>query len=674
MGFRIGVDIGGTFTDTTVLDDDGTVTISKTPSVPNAPEQGVIDGIVLGLERAGLSPAACTALVNSSTIAVNSVVQRNGAAVGLLVTEGFEDLLELGRVKMSDPFSLKAVRQTPLVAKSWVRGVKERIDAGGRIVTPLDRRRLLSAARDLVAQGAEALAIIFLHSHANPAHETAAKNALARTFPRLDIATSSEVWPQIREYERATVLVMNSYIAPKVGRYIRSLDAMKGAPGLVCPLYISGSNGGIMPASHATARPITTLLSGPSAGIVAAANLMRNAGIDKGITLDIGGTSADICVLERPEIPYAWGQEIEGLPVAVPYVDVSSIGAGGGSVAYADNLGVLKVGPRSAGAVPGPAAYDYGGREPTLTDAYLVTGLIDPGNFVGGRIKLNPARAAEAITPLAKMLRLGVTEAAAGIIRVTTSNLMAEFTRLMAKRGVDPRDFVLIAFGGAGPTHACLLADELHIRRIAIPVSPGTFCALGSVLSDFRLDYLKTVYAPIGDISEQAIESWYAEIAARARDTLDEVRREIAELRVIRTADVRYLGQGFQVAIPFERVGELPDNFRAEYRKLYGPRHDDAPVEVINFRATVVGVTRKPMPRWASVEDAASEANEREVLLGTSWQVCPAYRRHRMQPGWRAAGPLLVDQADTTTVVTAGWAVEVDALGNLMLMKGHAER
>jgi N-methylhydantoinase A len=674
MAFRIGVDIGGTFTDTTVLDDNGTVTISKTPSVPHAPEQGVLDGIMLGLERAGLSPAACTALVNSSTIAVNSVVQRNGAAVGLLVTEGFEDLLELGRVKMSDPFSLKAMRQSPLVAKNWVRGVKERVDAGGRIRVPLDRRRLLAAARELVAQGAEALAIIFLHSHANPAHEVAAKDMLVRKFPRLDIATSSEVWPQIREYERATVLVMNSYIAPKVGRYIRSLDTMKSEPGLACPLYISGSNGGIMPSSHATARPISTLLSGPSAGIVAAANLMRNAGIDKGITLDIGGTSADICVLETPEIPYAWGQEIEGLPVAVPYVDVSSIGAGGGSIAYADNLGVLKVGPRSAGAVPGPAAYDRGGREPTLTDAYLVTGLIHPDNFVGGRIKLNPARAGEAIGPLADTLRLGLIEAAAGIIRVTTSNLMAEFTRLMAKRGVDPRDFVLIAFGGAGPTHACLLADELHIRRIAIPVSPGTFCALGSVLSDFRLDYLKTVYAAIEKVPEQMIEGWYADISAQARNTLQEVSREIAELKVIRTADVRYLGQGFQVAIPFERMADLPDGFRAEYRKLYGPRHDDAPVEVINFRATVVGVTRKPLPRWASVEGAPSAENERKVFLGTSWQTCPVYRRHQMQPGWSATGPLLVDQADTTTLVTTGWSAKVDALGNLMLNKGSAAR
>jgi N-methylhydantoinase A len=674
MAFRIGVDIGGTFTDTTVLDDDGTVTISKTPSVPNAPEQGVIEGIVLGLERAGLPPGACVALVNSSTIAVNSVVQRNGAAVGLLVTEGFEDLLELGRVKMSDPFSLKAVRQPPLVAKDWVRGVHERISASGKIVKPLDRVGLLAAADELVAQGAEALAIIFLHSHANPAHERAAAKTLARKFPKLDIATSSEVWPQVREYERATVLVMNSYIAPKVGRYIRSLDAMKSKPGLACPLYISGSNGGIMPSSHATARPISTLLSGPSAGIVAAANLMRNAGIDKGITLDVGGTSADICVLETPDIPYAWGQEIEGLPVAVPYVDVSSIGAGGGSLAYADNLGLLKVGPRSAGAVPGPAAYDRGGSEPTLTDAYLTTGLIDPGNFVGGRIKLNPARAAGAIAPLAKALRLGVTEAAAGIIRVTTSNLMAEFTRLMAKRGVDPREFVLIAFGGAGPTHACLLADELHIRRIAIPVSPGTFCALGSVLSDFRLDYLTTVYAPIEDVSERAIEDWYADIQARARETLQDVRGEIAELKVMRAADVRYLGQGFQVAIPFKRIADLPEHFGAEYRKLYGPRHDDAPVEVINFRATVVGVTRKPLPKWASVEGAASDRNERKVFLGRSWKVCPVYRRHAMQPGWTATGPFLVDQADTTTVVTDGWAAEVDQLGNLLLDKGHSAR
>jgi N-methylhydantoinase A len=671
MAFRIGVDIGGTFTDTTVLDEDGTVTISKTASVPHAPEQGVLEGLALGLENAGRPPDQCVALVNSSTIAVNSVVQRNGAAVGLLVTRGFEDLLELGRVKMSDPFSLKAVRCPPLVAKHWVRGVRERINASGRVIKALDKQGLIGAARELIEQGAEALAIIFLHSHANPAHEQAAKAALARRFRNIDIAISSEIWPQIREYERATVLVMNSYIAPRVGRYIRSLDARKGDTGFKCPLYISGSNGGIMPASHATARPITTLLSGPSAGIVAAANLMQNIGIAKGITLDIGGTSADICVLETADIPYAFGQEIEGLPVAVPYVDVSSIGAGGGSVAYADNLGVLKVGPRSAGAVPGPAAYDRGGKEPTLTDAYLATGLIDPGNFIGGRIKLDPTRSADAIGALAKTLRLGLTETAAGIIRVTTSNLIAEFTRRMAKRGVDPRDFVLIAFGGAGPTHACLLADELYIRRVAVPVSPGTFCALGSVLSDFRLDYLTTVYARFHDIAEPTIEAWYDDVHARARAALNDVMSEIATLRAVRTADVRYLGQGFHVSIPFECMAELPENFRAEYRKLYGDRHDEAPMEVINFRATVVGVTRKPLPKWSSAKSTAPTRSERNVFLGGAWRACPVYRRDAMRPGWSARGPFLVDQADTTVVVTEGWEAEVDPLGNILLQKGH---
>jgi N-methylhydantoinase A len=671
MAFRIGVDIGGTFTDTTVLDEDGTVTISKTPSVPHAPEQGVLEGLALGLATAGLPADQCVALVNSSTIAVNSVVQRNGAAVGLIVTRGFEDLLELGRVKMSDPFSLKAVRCPPLVAKHWVRGVSERINASGRVVEALDKQQLIAAARELIDQGAEALAIIFLHSHANPAHEQAAKKALTRKFRNIDVAVSSEVWPQIREYERATVLVMNSYIAPRVARYIRSLDARRGDIGVKCPLYISGSNGGIMPASHATARPITTLLSGPSAGIVAAANLMQNIGIDKGITLDVGGTSADICILETADIPYAFGQEIEGLPVAVPYVDVSSIGAGGGSVAYADNLGVLKVGPRSAGAVPGPAAYGRGGTEPTLTDAYLATGLIDPGNFIGGRVKLDPTRSAEAIGTLAKTLRLDLTETAAGIIRVTTSNLMAEFTRLMAKRGVDPRDFVLIAFGGAGPTHACLLADELYIRRIAIPISPGTFCALGSVLSDFRLDYLTTVYARLHDISEQTIVAWYDDVHMRAKAALRDVMSEIAVLRLVRTADVRYLGQGFHVSIPFERMAELPENFRAEYRKLYGDRHDDAPMEVINFRATVVGVTRKLLPQWRPVESAALSRSERDVFFGGAWQPCPVHRRDAIRPGWTARGPFLVDQADTTIAVTAGWQAEVDCLGNILLQKGH---
>jgi N-methylhydantoinase A len=403
--------------------------------------------------------------------------------------------------------------------------------------------------------------------------------------------------------------------------------------------------------------------------VVAALHLMRASNLPRVVTMDLGGTSADLCVLSEGHVPYAWDQEIEGLPVTLPSVDVSSIGAGGGSIAYADNLGLLRVGPQSAGADPGPVAYGRGGKYPTLTDAYLVSGFIDPASFLGGELPLDVDRAREALDELARTLNLGLRETAAGIIRVATSSLAAEFTRLAAKKGIDPREFVLVAFGGAGPTHACLLAEEMHIPHIAIPASPGTFCAMGSVLADFRLDYLKTVYGPLEDVSQADVDTWVGEVEARAHETLRAAATDVVGIQTLRTADLRYLGQGYEVPIPFERLDDLPERFRSEYRRLYGPRGDEAPLEIINIRATVLGSTRPMAFRWTGGSRVEPAKGTRRVdVLGREYE-CPVYVRAGMPPGWQARGPFIVEQPDTTGVVTAGWAAEVDAVGTLHLRK-----
>jgi N-methylhydantoinase A len=667
---KIGVDIGGTFTDVAVVVSDGRVVTHKTPSTPRAPAEAVLQGIKESLGKAGLDPALCTSFVHGSTVGVNTIITRTGAKVGVLVTKGFEDLLELGRTKMPDPFSLFTARPIPLSRKDWVRGVRERIDSKGQVLEPLDEGALIASAKELVQQGAEILAIVFLNAYRNPAHENTARAKLHDALPNVDVAISTDIWPQVREYERATVLVMNSFIGPKVKRYLTHLQHEQRDIGLRCPLYMTSSNGGIVPLSHAIDRPISTLLSGPASGIIAAMHLMRLSHLPRIVTMDIGGTSADLCVIDGDEVPYAWDQEIEGLPVTLPSVDVSSIGAGGGSIAYADNLGLLRVGPQSAGADPGPVAYGRGGTKPTLTDAYLLSGFIDPDNFLGGRLSLDVARAREALKDLADVLKLGLRETASGVIQVATSNLAAEFTRLAAKKGIDSREYALVPFGGAGATHACLLADEVNINHIAIPYSPGTFCAAGSVLADFRLDYLWTVYAPLEKLTQAEVDSWFAQVEARARETLAEVKSDVLEIRTQRSVGVRYLGQGYEVSVPLPELSELPARFREEYRRLYGPRGDDAPLEVINIRATVIGTTRKMDFKWVGESKSAPPKGSRKIdLLGQEYE-CPVYVRATMPPGWRANGPFIVDQPDTTCVATPGWNGEVDSIGTLHLRKG----
>jgi N-methylhydantoinase A len=667
--YKIGVDIGGTFTDVTIVETGGRVTSHKTPSTPRAPAEAVLRGLHEAIDRARLDPARCMSFVHGSTIGVNTIIQRTGARVGVLLTKGFEDLLELGRTKMPDPFSLFTMRPVPLARKDMVRGVVERIDAKGRVITRLDEQSLVAGAKELLQAGADILAVVFINAYRNPAHEQQARSRLREAFPKTELIASTDIWPQVREYERATVAVMNGYIAPKMEQYLGELQKGEGGIGLRCPLYITSSNGGIVPISHAIARPISTLLSGPASGVVATLQLMKASKLDQVVTMDIGGTSADLCVLDGGNVPYAWDQEIDGLPVTLPSVDVSSIGAGGGSIAYADNMGLLRVGPQSAGADPGPVAYGRGGTQPTLTDAYLVSGFIDPANFLGGQLPLDIERARGAIDTLAKKLKLGFREAASGVIEVATSNLAAEFTRLAAKKGIDPREYTLVPFGGAGATHACLLAEDVHIRRIAIPYSPGTFCATGSVLADFRLDYVRTVYSPVDKMDQADVDAWVKEMEARARDTLAEGSDQIESTYTVRTADVRYAGQGYEVAVQYDRLAELPERFRNEYIRLYGPRIDEAPLEVISIRATVIGVSRKATPGWGGGEGRSEPRGSRRIEFSGHEYECLVYARAEMAPGWTGVGPFIVDQPDTTCVVTPGWRGRVDAIGTLHLTR-----
>ena len=673
--YMIGVDIGGTFTDVAMLDaETGEQWFGKTESTPPGFEAGVVKGITGVLAQTGRSPEDCAGFVHGTTLALNAILTRSGARLGLLTTEGFGDVLEIGRLQMPDPFNLYTQKPVPLVRRQFVAEVAERVLGSGDVLTPLREEAVREAAARLVGRGVDAIAICFINAYKNPTHEIAAVEIVQRHHPTVSVSRSSEVWPEIREYERAMVTVMNAYVAPKVRTYLDSLQERVDEMRLAGPLHVTTSNGGMLPARLVKERPGTTLLSGPAAGVIASAQLSETCGIDNVLALDIGGTSADIAVLTKAQIPYSTETRIGDFPLIFPSVDVSSVGAGGGSIARLDNMGVIKVGPSSAGAVPGPACYGRGGTSPTVTDAYLATGILDPENFLGGQLRLRPELAREALAALARQTRYSERELAEGVLRVATSNLLVGVARAEAHKGIDIREFTLLAYGGAGPTHACFLAEELAIRRIAVPPSPGTFCAWGSLLADFRLDWAQTIHRPAAEMPLAELSAWYAEREAQGRELLAAERATLDGIHALRSADMRYRGQGHNLEVSLthdvlhgDDANGLSGPFHRRYHDVYGTSDPSVPVELVTARLTLVGRTRKRPLREVGVPPAAPTARTREVFVRGHASTVPAFARRDLNVGWQYRGPCLIDQLDSTTFVQPGWHVHVDQYGILHL-------
>lgn len=677
-GYTIGVDIGGTCTDVAMIDSNTKQQFFfKTETIPSNVEQGVVNGVAGILTQQGRKPEECAAFIHGTTLALNAVLTRNGAKVGLLVTRGFGDVLEVGRLQMPDPFNFYTQKPSPLIRRNFVREVDERILGNGKVDTPLSAANVEAAAAELVAKGAELLAICFINSFRNPAHEQEAARIIRERHPGMSLSLSSEVWPEIREFERTMVTVMNAFVTPKVATYLDRLHGRLGALGLNGPVNITTSNGGMLPARVVKGRPGTTLLSGPASGIIASTQLAASCGIDNIIAFDMGGTSSDFAVIVNAEIPYSNETRIGDLPVIFPCVDVISIGAGGGSIARLDNLGVLKMGPESAGADPGPVCYGRGGTAPTTTDAYLATGILDGDNFLGGRVKLDGERAAQAIAALASQTKYTPDEFAEGMLRVATSNLIVGIGKIEGRIGIDIRDFAILAYGGAGPTHACMLAEELGMRRVVVPLSPGTFCALGSLAADFRMDFVQTVNTKLEAPDWPRIRKWFAEREEQARTQLSGEMDLVDSMVAIRTGDVRFEGQGFNTEISMpDAVLKGGDSaafsaaFHARYEQLYGVAQAHVPGELVNIRLTVIG-RRKPnaMAQIAQHDEAPVPTGAREVYFGGLRRTIPVYRRGDLGAGARFSGPCVVDQDDTTTFIKTGWDAEIDAHGVLHLTR-----
>ncbi|TNM63452.1 hydantoinase/oxoprolinase family protein [Aliirhizobium smilacinae] len=672
--YRLGIDIGGTFTDLVLMDEASGETLSfKTASVPSDPAQAVLNGIELLQKEHGIEPGSIGYFVHGTTLGLNTVIQRAGATTGLLVTKGFRDILEIGRLRLSDPTNFYVEKIKPLVARQHVGEIDERIGVDGRVHRPLDLEAAEATVETLIGQGVESLAVCFMHAYRNGAHEVQLAAHIRERFPQLYVSTSSEIWPQQREYERSLVTVINAYIGGQLRGYFDRLHDGMSRIGVKASLLTTKSNGGIMTAHAGAERPVETLLSGPASGAMGALQTGRTAGYDKIVGFDMGGTSVDIAIVDG-DVLYSTESQVGDFPVIMPTVDISSIGAGGGSIAWLDPSGVLKVGPRSAGAVPGPAAYGRGGKLPTVTDAYVRIGLYSPGRVLGGGLVLDHDLAEAALATLAEPLGLDTGAVASGILDVTTANMYAQFMPLMARKGIDPREFSLLAYGGAGPGHAFLLAREVGSTRVIVPRSPGTLCALGSLVTDLRRDFIRTVSVDLLHRAPDGLERELAGLKQQAFDWLASQDTTMTDRKVETSADMRYRGQSFDLTVSFDSLDAtvLLDGFHAQYQRIYGFSDPKADVEITNLRVAAIGVTGKP--KQVVDKDASGKKHVRKanpIRIGTLIEdrkpvAAGFYDRATLVAGDWFEGPAVIEAADTTVYVPAGFTVHVDAWGNLI--------
>ncbi|MDW8120478.1 MAG: hydantoinase/oxoprolinase family protein, partial [Chloroflexota bacterium] len=661
----IGVDIGGTFTDF-VLVRGQEVRVHKVPSTPRDPSLALVQG----LQEMGVRPGEAGVLVvHGSTVATNALLERKGALTAFITTAGFEDLLEIGRQNRPSLYDLNQERPMPLVPRHLRFGVPERLDFRGNPLLALTPQQARALAERVKATGAEAVAVSLLFSFLNPAHEMLLKDALQQVAPNLFLSVSCEVFPEYREYERGSTVTVNSYVGPKMAGYLRRLGEVLGRR-----LRIMQSNGGSMGAEAAATLPVRTILSGPAGGVVGAFTVASQAGFPQVITLDMGGTSTDVSLCPG-RIQETTSSVISGVPIGLPMIDIHTVGAGGGSIARLDAGGALRVGPDSVGADPGPACYGKGDQV-AVTDANLFLGRLDPRWFLGGRMALDVERSRWALGRLAKEMGTDLLGAASGVVRVVNANMERAVRAISLERGFDPRQFTLLPFGGAGPQHACELAQELRIPRVFVPLFPGALSAYGCAIADVVKDFSRTFLRRLDSLSVEELGRQFAAMEERGRlDLLDE---GVAEERIMfqRFLDVRYVGQSYELTVPCPPLdsaltAEAARRFHQAHDQRFGYSDPRAPVEVVNIRLKAIGVSDKPQweARSAGETPAPSDAilDRLPVAFGGQWVETPIYVRERLQPGHTFPGPAVVVQMDATTVVPPGWRVRVDGYGNLVV-------
>jgi N-methylhydantoinase A len=677
--YRVAVDTGGTFSDFVYLNEDtGAVSIGKVASTPDDPSRAILQGVET-LTAQGVSAADIASFCHGTTVGTNALLEGKGVRTGLLVTEGFRGLYEVAeQARPYGPaiFNVMYDKPEPLVPPSLTGEVRERVDFRGDVLVPLDEAALRETLRHLNAKGIEALAVCLLFSFLHPEHEARVRDIAREELPGCDVSLSSDILPQIREYYRLSTTVINAYLQPILAHYIQSLDRRLRDAGVTSrQKYIMQSNGGTSTFAEAARTAVTTVLSGPAGGVTAGVALSRMTGLPNIITFDMGGTSCDVSLIKDGEPVFASRGKIEGRDLAVPMMDINTVSAGGGTIARADRFGLLDVGPQSAGAVPGPAAYGRGGEAATITDCNLVLGYLSADNFLGGRMTLDRARANDAVARVAAPLGLDIAAAAEGIVRIIEVKMQEAIKAISTMRGHDLRDFMLLAFGGAGPVHAARMAHDLGMAGVIVPLYPGVFSAIGLLMSDVKHDYIRSRMTQMSALTAQAVNEVFEQLETRARDDLRRDGFGDNDIRIERALDMRYAGQGYEVTMACTaeqtaRLGELRKAFDAEHKSQFGHSAPEEPVEVVSYRVRGIGVLSpvsmpRFMPAGGTLADALRET--RPVRFDGTTVECPVYQRDKLDVGLSLRGPAILDQFDCTTVICAGQVARVDEWKNLIV-------
>jgi N-methylhydantoinase A len=675
MAYRIGVDIGGTFTDFCAFDEQSkSVHTLKVLSTPDRPGQEVVDGLAALRERYGIEPADISYFTHGTTIGVNTVIQRTGVNLCLFTTKNFEDVLEVARLKMPDPYDLFSRRPVPLVTKEKVFQIGGRILADGSQDEALDEQSVHAAIAGVRAVGGEAVVIALLHAYRNPDHEHQVRDIVHRQAPELSVICACDVWPVIREYERTVTAVVAGYVQPRVAQYLTALEQSLASAGVPAAPMITKSNGGIMSAALGKTQCAQMLLSGTAAGVIGASYVARMTGSANTMSIDVGGTSADVAFIRDGEPQYGVGEMIGEFPIHIPTVSVTSIGEGGGSIAWVDAHGVLKVGPQSAGSSPGPACYGKGGTRATITDAFCVCGFLGQADLAYSAVQLDVESARGAVAKIAQTLGLGTQQAAEAIIKVAVSGMYLEISKLLSRYGIDPREFTLQAFGGAGPMLSCFVARELGMNRVVVPMTPGVLSAFGGLIADIKNDFIKTVYCDL-ESATSILRDGFAELRDSAISWLRDEQAFTGEATLLYTADLRYRGQSFEIEtilqdswIQHGDLTSIAQAFHAEHARVYEHADADAAVQIINLRLVILGAAPKPeLNQLPQASRSPEPIGEIEVFYDGATQTAALYDRAVLLAGQDIEGPAVIQQDDTTTCILGGFSAAIDAYGNIVL-------
>lgn len=682
--YRVTVDTGGTFSDFVFFNEQtGEITITKVPSTPKEPFQAVLNGAKELLDQ-GVKPADISFFSHGTTVGTNTLLEEKGARTGLLVTEGFRGIYEvMEQTRGYGPATYDLFFEKPrlLAPPYYTEEIPERVDFRGEVLRPIDVESSLQAVRNLKKKGVESIAVCFLFSFLNPDHELKMKEIVEQEFPEANLSLSCEVLPQIREFYRMSTTVMNAYIAPVVGRYLGRLEARLREMGVTTPkLYIMQSNGGVSTFQSAAKKPVATVLSGPAGGVMASLGISQRAGLKNIITFDMGGTSCDVALIHQGTPVITTQGRISQRPISLPMLDIHTVSAGGGTIARVDAVGGFQVGPDSAGADPGPICYDQGGAETTVTDANLVLGVLHPDKFLGGRLKLNKAKAEKLVgEKIARPLGLGLLEAADGVVRIINVKMEEAIKAVSSQRGYDIRDFTLVAFGGAGPMHAGRIALDLGIPSLLIPYTPGVTSALGLLMSDVKHDYVRSKLVPLQGLDLDEINHLFSQLIEQARADLVAEGFSDGEMALQPFVDLRYAGQGYELTVTApmpplkaEDLGLLRQRFDSQHEQAHGHKAEAEPVELVSLRLVSIGLVPQAQlfqvaPTGRSVE--AAQTGTRKIFFGNEHGMldCQIYSRDLLEPGHSIVGPAVIEQMDTTTVIQPEQEATVDSYRNLIV-------